>query len=123
MSCPKCKGDLTSSDKECASSVNKMTPEPSTNTKSTSVHASGCNNNSKTMVYSVVVIIFLLSFYAAHSISEAGTAISQIRSVGGSTMEEIYYLELGGIYEGFANMARAAGVFFCSLIMIISNKK
>lgn len=122
MFCPKCGGKLASFDEECGSCGNKMATAPSTSSRSSSASTSSDYGPNKIMGYTLAVIVFLFTFYAAHSISEAGTAISQIKSVGGQTMEEAYYFELGGVYAGFAHMARATGVFFSSVIVLISNK-
>lgn len=123
MFCPKCGGKLASFDEECGSCGNKMATIPTTSSRNSSVSTPSDNNTMKIVGYTLAVIVFLFTFYAAHSISEAGTAISEIKSVGGQTLEEAYYFELGGIYSGFANMARATGVFFSSVIVLISNKR
>ena len=41
-------------------------------------------------------------FMAASSIADGGSEIMQIQSVGGKTLEEAYYAELGTIYSGYA---------------------
>ena len=35
----------------------------------------------------------------------------QIQSVGGKTLEEAYYFELGNVYAGYAMALRGAGIF------------
>ena len=55
-------------------------------------------------------------FIAAGTISECGNQIMQIQSVGGRTLEEAYYAEVGIIYTAYATIVRACGIFFASIL-------
>lgn len=68
----------------------------------------------------IVLIMFLI---AAARISDGGMSIMQIQSVGGETLEEAYYAELGEIYSGFALISSAIGIFFASVLVWLGFKK
>lgn len=123
MFCPKCGSTVNQYDEVCPKCKTEIPDIPAKSSSKKSNLSSTDEGSNKTLGYAVATIIFLLSFYGAHSISAAGTAISEIQSVGGQTLEEAYYFELGGIYSGLANMARATGIFFSSLIVLITNKR
>lgn len=57
-----------------------------------------------------------MGFYSAGRIADGAAGIGDIRSVGGETMEEVYYLYLGHIYAGLANVVRMSGIFFASIL-------
>ena len=61
-------------------------------------------------------------FIAASNIVAGGNEIMQIRSVGGKTLEEAYYNELGSIYVGYAMISRALGIFFASVLVWLGLK-
>lgn len=69
---------------------------------------------------SFIISIFLLImfFSAANSIKTGGLEIMNIQSVGGKTLEEAYYQNLGYIYEGYCFAIKALGVF-CSSVLIL----
>lgn len=64
----------------------------------------------------VAVLVIILAFSAASSISSGGIDISCIRSVGGKTLDEAYYHNLGAIYKGYAGIIRAFGIFMASIL-------
>ena len=63
------------------------------------------------------ILVIVLSFIAANEFVDGGTGISVIQSVGGKTLEEAYYYQLGHIYNGYAFMCRSIGLGL-STIMI-----
>lgn len=63
------------------------------------------------------IVVLVMFFIAAGSVADGGHEIGLIRSVGGKTMEEAYYEELGKVYEGCAMALRAAGFFFSSVLL------
>ena len=67
-------------------------------------------------VFSVVLLIMFFS--AAESIKMGGLEIMSIQSVGGKTLEEAYYQNLGYIYEGYCLATKALGVFCASLLLL-----
>ena len=81
-------------------------------------------HKSKQIAFPIVaVIVLIMCFMAASSISNSGMEIMQISSVGGRTLEEAYYRELGGIYSGYANIVRAMGISLASLLVWLGFKK
>lgn len=58
------------------------------------------------------VLVAVLFFIAAGLVADGGSGIMQIESVGGKTLEEAYYFELGSVYAGYAMALRATGIFF-----------
>ena len=76
----------------------------------------------------VAISVLIISFVAAGNIASGGARIAQIRSVGGQTLEEAYYQNLGIIYAGYAAIVRAIGLFMASVlaylgIRSLKNKK
>lgn len=66
----------------------------------------------------VSIVLLIMFFSAANSIKTGGLEIMCIQSVGGKTLEEAYYQNLGYIYEGYCLAIKALGVF-CSSILIL----
>ena len=66
--------------------------------------------------FGLAAVILIMFFLAAGSITAGGNEIMDIQSVGGKTLEEAYYQELGNIYAGYAMIARAMGVFFAAVL-------
>lgn len=60
--------------------------------------------------------VFVLSFWAAGRISDAAGQILQIRTSDGHTVNEVYYREVAGVYQGLALFFRACGVFFAAVL-------
>lgn len=72
----------------------------------------------KLIVYSLIACcILIMSFIAASKISNGGMEIMNIQSVGGKTLEEAYYFELGSVYSGYAIITRMVGIFFASVLV------
>lgn len=67
-------------------------------------------------IFSIVLLIMFFS--AANSIKIGGLEIMSIESVGGKTLEEAYYQNLGYIYEGYCVAIKAIGVFCSSLLLL-----
>lgn len=78
----------------------------------------------KLIIFSLIAIVLLYMFFdAAAKVSDGGLGIMDIQSVGGKTLEEAYYFELGNIYGGYAMAIRALGVFFASVSIWLGLKK
>lgn len=65
----------------------------------------------------MAIIVVILSFIAANEFVIGGTGIMEIQSVGGKTLEEAYYYQLGRIYNGYAFMCRSVGLGIGSIMM------
>jgi len=63
--------------------------------------------------------IMIMFFMAASGVSNAGKNISMIESVGGKTLEEAYYTQVGNIYQSCAIAIRALGIF---ALIVTSNQ-
>lgn len=92
---------------------------------STPVAAKGTIFQSKkTVVFLILaVIVFIMSLVAGNQISNAASQIGQIRSVGGQTLEEAYYVQLNNLYSGYAVFVRTCGVFFAGIFIYFGWKK
>ena len=74
--------------------------------------------NTKLLIFCVLALItIIMSFMAASNISDGGYQIMQIKSVGGQTLEEAYYQQLGSVYAGYAMFVRTCGIFFASVLV------
>lgn len=72
----------------------------------------------KLTIFSIIATVVLIMFLiAANKIASGGLEIMNINSVGGRTLEEAYYFELGTIYAGYATVVRALGIFFASVLV------
>lgn len=76
----------------------------------------------KYVFYGLAVIVLVLFIIAAISIQSGGSKIMEIQSVGGRTLEEAYYYELGSIYTGYAMISVALGIFFSSILIWLGIK-
>ena len=65
----------------------------------------------------------VLSFWSASEIAKAAGNILTIRTTDGKTVNEVYYREMGTIYNGFAIFVRACGVFFAGVLVRFGLKK
>lgn len=70
----------------------------------------------------LAVVVLIMFFIAAAKIYYGGNEIHQIDSVGGETLEEAYYYELGSIYGGYALISCALGIFFSSVLVWLGIK-
>lgn len=76
----------------------------------------------KYIYFGLAAVVLILFFLAASNIASSGNEIMQIQSVGGRTLEEAYYYELGSIYAGYAMISRALGIFFASVLVWLGIK-
>lgn len=58
--------------------------------------------------------------HARNYFMSGGLEISRIQSVGGKTLEEAYYHELGTIYNGFAELSHAFGIVCIILFLYLA---
>lgn len=77
----------------------------------------------KIIYFGLAAVVLIMFFKAASSIAGGGSKIMQIQSVGGKTLEEAFYYELGSIYAGYAMISRALGIFFASVLIWLGLKK
>lgn len=132
MFCPKCGSNNEEGKEACVNcglvfselnSDNESTPKPSI-----TVLADQGKSMSKTPIirlvyFGLALVVLIMFFVAAGSIVKGGSEIMQIESVGGTTLEEAYYAELGAIYSGYAMIARAFGVFCASILVWLGLKE
>lgn len=81
------------------------------------------NSAVKYAYFVLAAVVLIMFFVAAARIAYSGNEIHQIESVGGETLEEAYYFELGSIYAGYAMISRALGIFFSSVLVWLGLKK
>lgn len=79
-------------------------------------------NGSKAIYWILAILVLILSLYASFKIGAAGAEIGSIRSVGGKTLEEAYYQELGNVYKGFSVMTSVIGIFFSAVLVKLGKK-
>lgn len=137
MFCPKCGSQLEESQKtcnQCNFDLAMVEQEPSNTSvgviKNIAVHKASSEsakaniNVIKLISFSIIAVVILIMFFnAASSIAKGGLGIMDIQSVGGKTLDEAYYRELGSIYAGYANVVRALGVFCASVLVSLGLKK
>lgn len=135
MYCPKCGNNVEEGIQVCSncgldfSTVNsksEVVAEVKAEHNSTPVvekKESGSNILIKVIYFGLAAVVLVMFFMAASSIADGGSEIMQIQSVGGQTLEEAYYSELGTIYSGYAMIARALGIFFASVLAWFGLKK
>lgn len=133
MFCPKCGTIIEEGITVCPNcgldfAIVKQTPIPvSTPTDAIPVSdfetiKKGKNSGVKYVYFGLATVVLIMFFIAARNIVSGGNEIMQIQSVGGKTLEEAYYYELGSIYAGYAMISRALGIFFASVLVWIGIK-
>ena len=114
--CPNCLFDTTTIDTTTVATIPDTFDKTSASPDIINLLASNtCRLKAAAFIVLGCVVLFLF-FSAANQISESGFKIMNISSVGGTTLDEAYYFELGGIYEGYATISRAAGIFFGAIL-------
>lgn len=134
MFCPKCGSALEEGTSVCPScgldiatinqSNSPVSPQPETIPRVVYQDESKKTGNIavKIIYFGLAIVVFIMFFWAAHNIVSGGKEIMQIQSVGGKTLEEAYYYELGTIYAGYAMISRALGVFFAAVLVWLGIK-
>lgn len=134
MFCPKCGEQVEEGKKVCpncdlvfdtiSSSQTNKKLEVSEITDEVSSSLTGAQQPLlKILFFALAIIVLVMFFMAASSISKGGMEIMQIQSVGGKTLEEAYYAELGNIYAGYAMISRGLGIFFASVLVWLGLKR
>ena len=127
MFCPKCGIENANEVETCTSCgyVFSAANEASTETENVNtvntVQLPKTENLSKKKIlgiamWIIALLVLILAFVAASNIIKGGVEISSIQSVGGKTLEEAYYQELGTVYKGYAGIVRAFGIFMASVL-------
>jgi uncharacterized Zn finger protein (UPF0148 family) len=120
--CPTCGFDISTIDSDLSEPQSETTPIseiPQDQTKSQTQNEHIKKPfNTRLFVFAVLALVtIIMSFMAASNISDGGYQIMQIQSVGGKTLEEAYYQQLGNIYSGYAMFVRVCGIFFASVLV------
>lgn len=135
MFCPKCGKDVGEGIQTCPScglDFSTMSSKPNVvndvqsqryDTPVVPKQENGRNTIVMIAFLGLAVVVLIMFFMAASSIANGGSEIMQIQSVGGQTLDEAYYFELGGIYTGYAMISRALGIFFASVLVWLGIKK
>lgn len=133
MFCPKCGTNVEDGSGVCSNCGLDFSAIKQDNKTSVEVTAlAHTNQKTQTLFRNSVVrfvyfglaaVVLVMFFMAASSIADGGKEIMQIQSVGGETLEEAYYAELGLIYSGYAIIARALGIFFASVLAWLGLRK
>ena len=74
------------------------------------------------VLFVMAALILIISLYAAGRVVSGGMSIGSIESVGGRTLAEAYYQDLGTVYAGYAAAIRAMGFFFASVLAYLGYK-
>ena len=78
----------------------------------------------KLVFYCVLALFVLLTFFnVSADIKIYGLNVSNISSVGGKTLEEAYYYEIGNIFMALSSAISAFGVFLSAILVYIGIKK
>lgn len=133
MFCPKCGNSVEEGSHVCANCGLDFSTLKNENESDTEVvvpmhttkdlHNKQENPVVKFVYFGLAAVVLVMFFMAASNIASGGSEIMQIQSVGGKTLEEAYYAELGTIYSGYAMISRALGVFFASVLVWLGLKK
>ena len=132
MFCPKCGSNNEEGKEACVNcglvfselnSDNESTPKPSITVLADQGKTVSKGSIISLVYFGLALVILIMFFVAAGSIVKGGSEIMQIESVGGTTLEEAYYAELGSIYSGYAMIARAFGVFCASILVWLGLKE
>lgn len=120
--CPNCGFDFSIVNSDTNSSQSEISPEPEIPRNQAESQEQNKQVkkvfNTKLLIFCVLALItIIMSFMAANNISNGGYQIMQIKSIGGKTLEEAYYQQLGSIYSGYAMFVRACGIFFASVLV------
>lgn len=135
MYCPKCGTNADKNETAClncgldftiinnaeTSTEQKLTPPPLAPITQTPNKSN--NMIRKILFFGLAAIVLILFLIAAARISYGGLNIMEIQSVGGTTLEEAYYAELGEIYSGYALISSALGIFFASVLVWLGIKE
>ncbi len=112
--CPNCGLDINAFDQPSIPESTSTIATPASNSESVE---NGENKVIKWVYFGLAAVVLFMFFIAAKNIVSGGNEIMQIQSVGGKTLEEAYYAELGSIYAGYAMISRALGIFFASVLV------
>lgn len=115
--CPQCQLDFETIDtEEINSTIPANIPDNENKDKNNSKN-NGFRTALMLLFFALAATVIILFFMAAGKIVDGGNEIMHIRSVGGRTLEEAYYHELGKIFKAFAMITRGTGIFFASVLV------
>ena len=121
MFCPKCGKEMRGTACDyCGYGSVRTVPSSTTRRKAPPLQI----DLPKLIILTVIAIVVLILFLnAANTIAYRGYEITQIESVGGQTLDEAYYLQIGNMYAGFAVAIRAFGIFCAAVLVALGYKK
>jgi len=71
----------------------------------------------------VALIVLIMAFVGAGSISRGANNMTYLQSQAGNTVAEAYYQYSGTVYSGFATAIRTIGIFFAAVLVGLGLKK
>lgn len=118
MYCEKCGNQLEENEKVCSKCGYEI---ESVDNKIENVLLQNIKQKSNKHIkyYVIAVIILIMFIVAGFNVASHGKEISKIISVGGKTLQEAYYHELGGIYFGYSVALYAVGVSLSTFIFYL----
>lgn len=135
MFCPKCGAENQDANQECENCNFVFAPEEATEPaptvskeivtefsesflKSVEEPRKGLSRQKKVAIvlWIVSAVVLVLSFVASGCIFYGSDSIAHIRTFTGNTLEEAYYRELYTIYNGYALIVIAIGIFMATLL-------
>lgn len=125
MFCQKCGATITEGKKfcgVCGASVEEKSETEYSTPSSVNQNYNSSNNTIKVIYVLLAITVIIIFFLAANSVVKGGNEIMKIESVGGRTLEEAYYQELGKVYSGFAMAIRGFGIFAAGVLLKLGFK-
>lgn len=118
MYCEKCGNQLEENEKVCSKCGYEI---ESVDNKIENVLLQNIKQKSNKHIkyYVIATIILIMFIIAGFNVASHGKEISEIISVGGKTLQEAYYHELGGIYFGYSVALYAIGISLSTFIFYL----
>lgn len=118
MFCEKCGNEIKEGEKFCGKCGKNIEQEEVKNDISNEKKV-GSNQGApliRLVLYIVAIIVIIMFFNGAGTISEASDKMLSLRSVSGETVAEAYYQYYGRFLEGLAVVIRGLGIT-CGIII------
>ncbi|MCR4782436.1 MAG: hypothetical protein K5851_06825 [Lachnospiraceae bacterium] len=131
MFCPKCGSEVNNEEKICQNcgldlkeiekEENKLDYEKKESIQNEHVVLAKENEDSngfiKGIYFLLAIIILCIFFWGAYKVGTIGNDMSEIESISGDSIAEVYYQDLGKIYVAFAMLIRGIGIFFAAVLI------